>query len=51
MHKGKTMEGGKNLKVEAGDKEAAIEICIVVEYGCKFHEVAKVIQNKVQELK
>lgn len=48
-----SMLGRKNLtkgvKVEVGEKEAAIEVSIVVEYGCKIHEVAKDIQKKVRE--
>ena len=39
---------GKGVKVEIGEKEAVIELSIVVEYGCKIHEVAKSIQDKVR---
>ncbi len=48
-----SMLGRKNLasgvKVEVGEKEVAIEVSLIVEYGCKIHEVAKNIQNKVRE--
>jgi len=48
-----SMLGRKNLasgvKVEVGEKEAAIEVFLIVEYGCKIHEVAKNIQKKVRE--
>ena len=39
----------KGVKVEVGEKEAAIEVSIVVEYGCKINEVAIDIQKKVRE--
>jgi uncharacterized alkaline shock family protein YloU len=48
-----SMLGKKNLtkgiKVEAGEKETSIEVSIVVQYGCKIHEVAKEVQKKVRE--
>jgi uncharacterized alkaline shock family protein YloU len=48
-----SMLGRKNLssgvKVEVSEKEAAIEVSLIVEYGCKIHEVAKNIQKKVRE--
>lgn len=48
-----SMLGRKNLtkgvKVEVGEKETAIEVSIVVEYGCKIHEIAKDIQQKVRD--
>lgn len=40
---------GKGVKVEVGEKEAAINISVVVEYGCKIQLVGKEIQNKVRE--
>src|SRR5690606_3562353 len=46
------MLGRKNLskgvKVEVGDKEAAIDLYIIVEYGCRIPEVAWNIQEKVK---
>jgi len=48
-----SMLGRKNLasgvKVEFSEKEVAIEVSLIVEYGCKIHEVAKNIQKKVRE--
>lgn len=48
-----SMLGKKNLtkgiKVEAGEKETSIELSIVVQYGCKIHEVAREVQKKVRE--
>lgn len=47
------MLGRKNLskgvKVEVGDKEAAIDIYIIVEYGCRIPDVSWDIQEKVKE--
>lgn len=46
------MLGKKNLakgvKVETGEKEVAIDIAVIVEYGCKIHIVAKNIQDVVR---
>lgn len=46
------MLGRKNLskgvKVEVGEKEAAIDLYIIVEYGAKIPEVAWEIQEKVK---
>lgn len=39
----------KGVKAEVGEKETAIELSIVVEYGCKIHEVARDIQDKVRQ--
>lgn len=39
----------KGVKVEVGEKEAAIDIFIIVEYGSKISEVAKNVQKKVKE--
>jgi uncharacterized alkaline shock family protein YloU len=48
-----SMLGRKNMasgvKVEVGEKEATIEVSLIVEYGCKIHEVAKNVHNKVRE--
>jgi uncharacterized alkaline shock family protein YloU len=40
---------GKGVKVEAGEKEVLIDLSVVVEYGCKIHEVARSIQAKVRD--
>lgn len=46
------MLGRKNLskgvKVEVGEKEAAIDVYIIVEYGCRIPDVAWDIQEKVK---
>ncbi|QQY80614.1 putative alkaline shock family protein YloU [Keratinibaculum paraultunense] len=39
----------KGVKVEVGEKEAAIDIFIIVEYGSKISDVAKNVQKKVKE--
>ncbi|MCX7710807.1 MAG: Asp23/Gls24 family envelope stress response protein [Clostridia bacterium] len=39
----------KGVKVEVTGKEAVIDINIIVEYGCRIHEVAKEIQSKVRQ--
>lgn len=39
----------KGVKVEIGEETAAIEISVVVEYGCKIHEVAREVQKRVRE--
>lgn len=38
----------KGVKVEVGEKEAAIDIYIIVEYGCRIPEVAWNIQENVK---
>lgn len=47
------MLGRKNLskgvKVDVGEKEAAIDIFVVVEYGSKIPEVASQIQQRVRD--
>ncbi len=46
------MLGRKNLskgvKVEVGDKEAAIDLYLIVEYGCRIPDVSWEIQEKVK---
>lgn len=37
----------KGIKVEVGEKEAAIDINIIIEYGTKIPEVASKIQDSV----
>lgn len=39
----------KGVKVEVTGKETVIDINIIVEYGCKIHEVAREIQAKVRQ--
>lgn len=39
----------KGVKVEAGEKEAAIDLYIIVEYGFRIPEVAWMIQEKVKK--
>ncbi len=39
----------KGVKVEAGEKEVIINLSVIVEYGCKIHEVAQQIQKNVRE--
>lgn len=39
----------KGVKVEVGEKESAIDIYIVVEYGSKISEVATLVQENVKE--
>lgn len=38
----------KGVKVEVGQKEAAVDVSIIVEYGRKIPEVATDIQNNVK---
>lgn len=40
----------KGIKAEVGEKETAIEISIIVEYGTRIPEVASQIQQKVKEV-
>lgn len=40
---------GKGIKVELKDDAALIELSIVMQYGCKIHEVSKDIQTRVRE--
>lgn len=39
----------KGVKVEVGEKEAAIDLYIIVEYGCRIPDVAWNIQEKVKK--
>ena len=39
----------KGVKVEVGEKEAAIDLYIIVEYGYRIPEIAWEIQEKVKE--
>lgn len=38
----------KGVKVQVGEKEAAIDLFIIVEYGCRIPDIAFEIQNKVK---
>ncbi len=38
----------KGVKVEVGEKEAAVDIHVLVEYGCRIPEVASQIQARVK---
>lgn len=40
----------KGVKVEAGEKEAAIDLYIIVEYGYRIPEVAWSIQERVKKV-
>jgi uncharacterized alkaline shock family protein YloU len=40
---------GKGIKVEVKEDLVAIELSIIMRYGCKIHEVSKNIQSKVRE--
>ena len=39
----------KGVKVEVGEKESAIDMFIVVEYGSRISEVAKLVQQNVKD--
>ena len=39
----------KGVKVEVGEKEAVIDLYIIVEYGCRIPDVAWEIQEKVKK--
>lgn len=39
----------KGVKVEVGDREAAIDLYIIVEYGCRIPDVSWDIQERVKE--
>lgn len=38
----------KGVKAEVGEKEAVIDIFVIMDYGAHIHEVAKGIQNNVK---
>lgn len=39
---------GKGIKVEVTGNDVVIDLSITVEYGCKIHEVAREIQERVR---
>jgi uncharacterized alkaline shock family protein YloU len=39
----------KGVKVEVGDREAAIDLYIIVEYGCRIPDVSWDIQERVKK--
>ena len=39
----------KGIKVEIGKEEAAIDMNVVVEYGCEMHKVAGCVQENVKK--
>ena len=39
----------KGVKVEVGEKEAAIDLFMIVEYGSKISEVAREVQRNVKD--
>ena len=39
----------KGVKVEVGEKEAAMDLYVIVEYGCRIPDVAWNIQEKVKK--
>ena len=39
---------GKGVKVEAGQREAAVDVSILIKYGYRIPEVASAIQQNVK---
>ncbi|HAU31612.1 MAG TPA: Asp23/Gls24 family envelope stress response protein [Desulfotomaculum sp.] len=39
----------KGVKVEVGEKEAAVDIYVIVDYGAKIPDIASQIQQKVRK--
>ena len=39
---------GKGIKVEIKENDVVIELSIIMQYGCKIHEVSKDIQERVR---
>lgn len=39
---------GRGIKVELKDNQACIDISVVMQYGCKIHEVAREMQTRVR---
>lgn len=40
---------GKGIKVELNENSAAIDLSVVMQYGCKIHEVARDMQARVRD--
>ena len=40
---------GKGIKVEKKDNLVYIDMSVIMQYGCKIHEVARVMQARVRE--
>ncbi len=40
---------GKGIKVEMKEDQVNIDLSVVMQYGCKIHEVAREMQNRVRE--
>lgn len=40
---------GKGIKVEVKENLVAIEMSIIMQYGCKIHQVSKDIQSRVRD--
>lgn len=40
---------GKGIKVEIKEEQVIIDMSIVMQYGCKIHEVAREMQARVRE--
>jgi uncharacterized alkaline shock family protein YloU len=40
---------GKGIKVEVKENQVSIDLSIVMQYGCKIHEVARDMQARVRE--
>jgi uncharacterized alkaline shock family protein YloU len=39
----------KGVKVQLDGEKVSVDVSIIVDYGCKIHDVARCIQNKVRE--
>ncbi len=39
---------GRGIKVELKDTQVSIDISVVMQYGCKIHEVAREMQTRVR---
>lgn len=40
---------GRGIKVELKENQATIDLSIVMQYGCKIHEVARDMQTRVRD--